>query len=40
MECQRKYKTCKGETDKTINSKPVCPGCREKGEKFDQELEG
>ena len=39
MKCTRQFKTCRGETDKTVMNKPVCPGCREKWEKFDQELE-
>ena len=39
MECTRKFKTCKGETDKTIQGKPVCSGCREMGEKFDQGID-
>ena len=37
MQCQRGFDNiCKGETDKTIDGKPVCGGCREMGEEFDE----
>lgn len=39
MNCTRKFTSCKGKANKTILNKPVCPGCREMGEKFDQEIE-
>lgn len=39
MKCKRKFKNCKGETDKTINGYPVCPGCREMGERFDKQID-
>ena len=36
MECQRNYSMfCKGEAEITVDGKPICMGCKEKGEIFD-----
>lgn len=38
-QCVREYDGCHGETQRTINGRPVCRKCKEKGELFDDQLE-